>query len=164
MNQQETVRKLVRLAEAGQLEDVGALLQQGVPINATDADNATALYYAASRGHLELTEFLLQEGADPNIAFRDGITPMMNAAKSGHTDVIGWLLAYGGDPLVSADGATAATIAAMFNHRETEVLLNRHMISRSVNAQFGGRNVFMSGTQRGSSVSRRWWEFWKGKN
>lgn len=56
-------------AVEGKPEFVRALLDNAlVDVNMTDADQCTAIYYAAANGHARVLELLLLAGGDPNIA------------------------------------------------------------------------------------------------
>ena len=50
----------------GALPCVEWLLDQGVPVTATDASGQTVLQFAASRGRAATLAYLVQRGADPS--------------------------------------------------------------------------------------------------
>jgi len=86
------------LADAAMQRDNAAvlrLLQDGIEINAGQADGATALHWAVYHGDTELAGRLLQAGADPAVANRNGSTPMWLAANQGDAKMLQTLIAAG---------------------------------------------------------------------
>ena len=63
---------------------VRALLQQGVDVNAPQADGATALHWAAHWDDLETADLLLHAGADVDAANDLGVTPLWLACSNGN--------------------------------------------------------------------------------
>ena len=57
-------RSLIDAAEAGRLEEVEELLEEGASVEATDAAGRTALVAAAYGNHLAVAEALIDAGAD----------------------------------------------------------------------------------------------------
>ena len=57
-------RSLIEAAEAGRLEEVEELLEEGASVDATDAAGRTALVAAAYGNHLAVAEALIDAGAD----------------------------------------------------------------------------------------------------
>jgi ankyrin repeat protein len=113
---------LVDTAASGEhMEAMRLLAVKGTNVNATGADGATAIMYAAANGDLELVRALikagadvklanqlgtsaiteaaalLKAGADPNFKTPNGETPLMAAARSGKIDAAKVLLAAGAD-------------------------------------------------------------------
>jgi ankyrin repeat protein len=95
-------------------EVVWLLVAKGARINARSKRGETALAAAAGRGDDESVKLLLSKGADVNAADYRGYTPLMHAAQYDRDapDVIRLLLAYGADANVTAEGQTAASVAA----------------------------------------------------
>jgi ankyrin repeat protein len=77
--------------------EVRRLIQSGADVNATQADGATALHWAAYHGDASLASLLLDAGADVAAANRNGSTPMWLAASRGDAAVIKALLDKGAD-------------------------------------------------------------------
>jgi ankyrin repeat protein len=71
---------------------VRQLLRGGADVNASQADGATALHWAAYNGDTELAEALLKAGANPGAANRNGATPMWLAANQGDAEMLETLL------------------------------------------------------------------------
>ncbi|EWH02735.1 ankyrin repeat domain-containing protein [Halomonas sp. BC04] len=61
---------LTLAAERGATDTVMAMLDEGVPVDASDGCGWTALMKAAANGHLALLEALLARGATRSIAMR----------------------------------------------------------------------------------------------
>jgi uncharacterized protein len=89
------------LADAVQRQDkkaVQALLAKKADVNATQADGATPLHWAAYTEDAETTAQLLRAGAKVNVKNNYGVSPFALAAKSGNVDIIGQLMKAGADP------------------------------------------------------------------
>ena len=84
--------------EESNLPGVELLVARGAPLDARDAQGATALALAAQMGFEEAVEVLLAAGADPNIADLAGFTPLDIAEEHGAHDVAAVLLRRGGKP------------------------------------------------------------------
>jgi ankyrin repeat protein len=76
---------------------VQRLLDQGVDLNARQADGATALHWAAYHGDAGLARQLIEAGADVAAANRNGSTPLWLAANQGDAGMIEILLDGGAD-------------------------------------------------------------------
>ena len=72
-------------ARAGQAQQVEALVQQGIPVDARDPEGKTALMLAAMNGHTATVQRLLALRANPTLVDRDGLTAAQLAAQRGHT-------------------------------------------------------------------------------
>ena len=88
---------VVEAAMQNNISLVQRLLQSGSDANATQADGATALHWAAYHGSVELTKILLDSGANPAAVNRNGSTPLWLAAERGDTAVLEVLLEAGAD-------------------------------------------------------------------
>src|SRR5215469_6639472 len=88
------------LADAAMARDrdrVRTLLEQKADVNASQADGATALHWAAHWGDVETAGLLVAAGANPAPANRDGATPMFLACENGNAPMIELLLKAGAD-------------------------------------------------------------------
>ncbi|MEU9604212.1 ankyrin repeat domain-containing protein [Streptomyces sp. NPDC048057] len=84
----------------GDADAVVRALRSGVPADATDEDDQTALYVAALHNDLDVVRLLLAAGADPERPSGDdgGDLPLCGAAVGGHAQVCRALLAAGARP------------------------------------------------------------------
>jgi uncharacterized protein len=104
---------LIDAIRGGNVEQVRALLEQHVDVNAALADGTTALHWAAHANQEEAARLLLAAGADANAANRYGVTPLTLAATGGNAALAAALLAAGADPNVTVgEGETILMTAA----------------------------------------------------
>jgi ankyrin repeat protein len=75
-------QQLVNAAADQDKTAIRALLKQGANVNATRADGATALLWAAHWNDLETVDLLLHAGAKVNVADDHGVTPLAQAAEN----------------------------------------------------------------------------------
>ncbi|NCT69289.1 MAG: hypothetical protein GXC76_16795 [Rhodanobacteraceae bacterium] len=112
-------------AAAGDIDAVERLLALGLPLDAVDAQGATALIRAAGCGHAALVVRLLDLGADTTRAAHSGIHCLAAAVGARREAIVRTLLSYD----VAADlplpgGGTALTLAAALGQvRIAEALL-----------------------------------------
>jgi ankyrin repeat protein len=112
-------------AGAGALPSVQRLLELGFPVDARDAQGATALLRACGNGHAAVVDCLLDAGADATLAAHSGATPLVAAVSARQTGVIAVLLRRGvGVDQRLPNAATALMVAAALGYPEiVEVLL-----------------------------------------
>ena len=84
-------------AMAGDTAAVRTLLDKRADVNATQADGATALHWAAYRQDLEMANLLIRAGANVKAANREGFTPLALACVNGDANMIEALLKAGAD-------------------------------------------------------------------
>ncbi len=99
--------RLVEAVQNGDQETVRSLLQQA-DVNASQADGATALHWAAHRDDLETAGLLLRAGADASAANDYGVTPLSLACTNRSAAMAGKLLEAGANP--SAAQLTGETV------------------------------------------------------
>ena len=107
----------LRLIEAAKRQDgqiARALLKQGIDVNATQGDGASALHWAVYRDDLALADLLLRAGADVNTANDLGATPLSLACANANGAMVKRLLAAGANPNtpVTPSGETPLITAA----------------------------------------------------
>jgi len=109
--------KLIAAAARNDIEQVEALLKQGVNPNATvNQWGENALMHAVLHGNVDMTRVLLEAGANPDLK-GPGFTPLGMAALRGHARIVRLLLKAGADiDRKSSDGNTPI-IAAAIMHR-----------------------------------------------
>jgi len=103
-------------ARAGDTERLRAYVEQGVPVNLTDATGNTLLMLAAYHGHAETVSALVALGADPDRTNDRGQSPLARAIFKGEDDVVRVLLAAGADPDVGTPSPRAT--AEMFDRAD----------------------------------------------
>jgi ankyrin repeat protein len=103
-------------ARAGDTARLRAYVEQGVPVNLTDATGNTLLMLAAYHGHAETVSALVSLGADPDRTNDRGQSPLGGAIFKGEDDVVRVLLAAGADPDVGTPSARAT--AEMFDRAD----------------------------------------------
>ena len=89
--------RLVEAVENGDMEAVRSLLEQRVDVNASQADGATALHWAAHRDDQKTAELLMGAGANVNTTNAYGITPLSLACTNGSAAMVNKLLEAGAD-------------------------------------------------------------------
>ena len=120
---------LLKSAHNGSLEQVKALLKQGVNPNWSAAyKQFKPITVAAANGHLDIVAALIQAGADMNPI--NQITPLEAACMRGHTQVVALLLKHG----VYVDLGISLIYAAEHGHIAIVRLLlarNAYLLSRN---------------------------------
>ena len=112
--------RLVDAAEKRDAAAVSALLKQGVDVNATQADGATALHWAAHWNDLAGAKTLLAAHAGVNAANDYGVTPLFLAAGNGSAEMTRALIDAGGDPKAKLpSGETVLMTAVRSGNFET---------------------------------------------
>ena len=81
--------------KSGNLNQVKALLNQGVHVNSRDEHGATPLHWAAWMGRLNIIQELLKRGAHVNPRTRSGMTPLHIAS---HIHPVHALMKAGANP------------------------------------------------------------------
>eukprot|EP00468_Gymnochlora_sp_CCMP2014_P002037 CAMPEP_0167743464 /NCGR_PEP_ID=MMETSP0110_2-20121227/2030_1 /TAXON_ID=629695 /ORGANISM="Gymnochlora sp., Strain CCMP2014" /LENGTH=1371 /DNA_ID=CAMNT_0007627837 /DNA_START=148 /DNA_END=4263 /DNA_ORIENTATION=- len=110
---------LLAAASKGDYKRMQEVMARGVPVDAKDPHQRTALYGAAANGHLGIINLLLSQGADPNAENSQTTTPLYIATQHGHTSVVARLLKAGADPNhQTKTGTTALHMAVDSGHYE----------------------------------------------
>ena len=105
--------RLIEAAQSGNAALVRALVQQGVDVNASAVDGATALHRAVYADRLDIADMLLRAGANVKAGDRYGVVPLTLACINGSPEMIRRLLDAGADPnATDATGETALMTAA----------------------------------------------------
>jgi ankyrin repeat protein len=90
--------RLLRAADAGEVESVRRLVEGGAPLEDVDGRGHTPLIHAVRGGHGAVVDLLLQRGARIDHADYSGQTPLMAALASGRAEVARQLLDRGARP------------------------------------------------------------------
>ena len=105
--------RLVDVVAGQDAQAVHALIDAGADVNASRADGATALLWAAHWDDLEVADRLLRAGADVNAADDHGVTPLERAAENASLPMVERLLEAGARADVArASGLTPLMTAA----------------------------------------------------
>lgn len=89
--------KLIAAVEREDLEQVRALLAQGVEVDGQDAGGRTPLFIAVQKNHLPMARLLLEAGASPNVRDVTMLTPWLCAGANGFHEILKLMLGYGPD-------------------------------------------------------------------
>ena len=101
--------RLVQAAKQGESDTLRTLLKEGVDVNATQPDGATALHWAAHWDDLEMAQLLISAGARANVAnVYYGVTPLSLACTNGSAPMARLLLNAGAD--ANATQSTGETV------------------------------------------------------
>ncbi|KAG9391473.1 Ankyrin repeats (3 copies) [Carpediemonas membranifera] len=103
---------------------VHALLQHGADVNATSAEEWTALHWAAKANRVTCVHLLLQAGCEVDAHDKLGFTATFHAAIEGHFDVLRLLIAAGANPYLSVGTVLPRDIAKANNHKMCVNLLD----------------------------------------
>ena len=112
--------------EAGDLAEIGRLIEAGADVNLRNRFGTTPLFMASQNGHTGVVKLLLANKADVNAALKtDGRTPLFMASQNGHTWVVKLLLANKADVNVArkTDDVTSLFAASYNGHTEIVKLL-----------------------------------------
>ena len=119
---------LIAAVKAVDLDAVRSLVvDQGVDVNRTAPDGATALHWAVHRNDAALVGLLLEAGADVSAANRYGVQSISLAAENGNAEILEALLEAGANPNAALpEGETVLMTAARTgNAASIRVLLVR---------------------------------------
>ncbi len=135
---------LIRAVKAGDATAVAAMIQQGVDVNAPEANGTTPLHWAVYQQNAALVKRLLAAHAKVSVVNQFGSTPMQEAALTGNAEIIKMLLAAGADvESANADGQTALMVVARTGNVDAAKALL--IAGAKVNAieSFGGQSALM---------------------
>lgn len=105
--------RLMNAVERQDKQAVRALLKEGVDVNASRADGATALQWAAHWDDLDTADLLLRAGAAVNAANDHGVSPLALACENGSAAMVEKLLKAGANAnAMQHNGETALMTAA----------------------------------------------------
>ncbi|OIJ35119.1 hypothetical protein BK826_09080 [Rothia kristinae] len=120
----EALNQVFDLAREGRAEELAAALDQGIPVNLTNANGDTLLILAAYREQPAVVRLLLERGADPDRINDRGQTALVSAVFRNHEPIARMLLEAGAD--ASLGHQTPEAVAAFFALPEMTRLLAEH--------------------------------------
>ena len=136
--------RLRQAATDGNLQQVDALLGEGVPAHAADGRGVTPLLMAAKNGHRSVAARLLENGASVNQPRHDGVTPLLIAVQEGRLDIVTLFLEKGTNVRVRAPlvaGITLLHVAAHQGNQDIVRLLLDHGADKYARMTSGERPV-----------------------
>jgi ankyrin repeat protein len=128
---------LILAARQGAGTATGRLLELGFPVDARDAQGATALLHACGAGHRDVAALLIDAGADLAASAINGMTPLAAAVAGRREALVALLLERGAAVDQRLPGeATALMIAAVQGYPEiAEQLLDAGADANAVDAR-----------------------------
>jgi ankyrin repeat protein len=115
---------LLREVNAGNVDGVRQLIDNGANVNGTNEVGVTPLMNASGIGNKEIVELLIAKGANVNARSSGNYTALMQAALVGQTEIVKLLLDAGADPTVKdIAGKSAQTYAEEKGHKEIAAML-----------------------------------------
>lgn len=127
-------------ARQGDAVAVDKLLDLGLPIDAVDAQGATALVHAAGAGHIDIVTRLLDRGAQTERAAAGGATALSAAVSARREAIVALMLERKIDPNQRlSGGGTALMIAAALGFPEIVARLLAHGAQANAEDERGTR-------------------------
>ena len=144
---------LVEAVKRADTHAVRTLLQQTVDVNATEADGATALHWAAYVDDVETADLLLRAGANVNAVTRYSVTPLSLACTNGNPAIIEMLLNAEADPNARiGDGETALMTAARTGSVDAVKVLLAHGADVNAREAWKGQTALMWAAAEGHAA------------
>ncbi|MGI9158008.1 MAG: ankyrin repeat domain-containing protein [Marmoricola sp.] len=112
----EIAHQVFDFARHGDAVRLAAYVDNGVPVELTDAAGNTLLMLAAYHGQAAGVRVLVERGADVDALNDRGQSPLAGAVFKGEDDVVAVLLEAGADP--DAGRPTARATAGMFGRTD----------------------------------------------
>jgi ankyrin repeat protein len=146
----ESDLRLLAAMKAQNAQAVRALLAEGVDVNTTAADGATALLWAAHWDDLGTVERLLKAGAKVDLANDHGVTPLALACENANAALVDRLLEGGADPKRARQNGVTPLMTAS---RTGNLAIVKSLLARGADANVaipaGGQTALMWATAEG---------------
>ncbi|NDK30813.1 ankyrin repeat domain-containing protein [Nesterenkonia haasae] len=122
--QLEFLHSMLDLARSGKSAELLDFIDQGIPVNLTNAQGDSLLILSAYNDHAELVSGLIERGADVDRVNDRGQTALSCAVFRQNYDITTSLLAAGADPHLG--GQNAYAVIEMFGLDAMRTLLQEH--------------------------------------
>lgn len=142
-------KALLKAAGRGRLDEVRALLNQGISVDSPSKSGNTPLIRAAYRGQIEIVKLLLDRGADADTVNHQGNSALWFACLAGHEDVLELLLAHGANPRVRNIEGNTPLMAACLEERTDMVRRLLHHGSAVDQPNYAGDTPLMKASEKG---------------
>ncbi len=135
---------LAEAASRGDGDAVRSMLREGADVDATSADGATALFWAAYEDDLALMDLLIGAGADADTQNDYGATPLHVAGSNASAEAVEKLFDAGADPNVALPtGVTPLMEASRRGKADVVSLLLSHGADPKLSESNGGQTALM---------------------
>ena len=136
--------RLVEAVRKGDKVAVRSLLNQHVDVNASEADGATALMWAAQRDDLDVAELLIRAGANVSAANENGATALGLACANASARMVEKLLKAGANPNIAlVTGETPLMTAAATGNQDVVKMLLATKANANALETRGGQTALM---------------------
>ncbi len=145
---------LLAAVKAADIDTVRSLVDQGVDVNQTAPDGATALHWAVHRNDTPLVGLLVEAGAAVTAVNRYGVQPLSLAAENGNAEILETLLEAGADPNAALpEGETVLMTAARTGDAAAIRVLLRRGADPNVRDGFRGQTALMWAAARNNAAA-----------
>eukprot|EP00616_Rhizochromulina_sp_CCMP1243_P007371 CAMPEP_0118995290 /NCGR_PEP_ID=MMETSP1173-20130426/58222_1 /TAXON_ID=1034831 /ORGANISM="Rhizochromulina marina cf, Strain CCMP1243" /LENGTH=256 /DNA_ID=CAMNT_0006946627 /DNA_START=27 /DNA_END=794 /DNA_ORIENTATION=- len=146
---------LLSAAAACRLEELRALLGNGVLVDTSLPDGTTALVAASLVGCEEAVRILLAEGADVEVTPSHGATPLMVAAMAGYPRVVRVLAQHGANVTARHRfaGSTSLHLAAELSHSSVVRVLCQFGVEANATTMSTGGTALHTAVDRNASTN-----------
>ena len=115
---------LLAAVNAGRLENIVFLLEQGANINHQNKNGHNALHFAIARGHPHVIDFILRHtDIDINATDKNGLTALHQAAYRGDMELVDRLVEKGANVNVTDHHGKTPMMIAQEHHSDNDKLL-----------------------------------------
>jgi len=139
-------------AEAGDIDVVKSLLEQGEDVNCLNTSNGTPLERAAYKGNVDVVRLLIERGAEVDSREKWGWTPLHVASRYGHPEVSRILLDHGANVNARQRNCWTPMHLSIYNASEyleiVKILLERGADIHAINDE--GETPYQVSLQRGN--------------
>lgn len=142
---EEKLRALAEAAGDGDVDEIDALVSEGVDVNGKGSLGVTPLYAALE--DIDGFRRLLQHGADPNVVYDDGLAIMHLLARRDDSRFLESALKHGGDPNLRVGFNSSPLLFDTLDRPNNRKLLLRHGAELNAQNKLGMTFVFYAAIQ-----------------